>query len=126
MILKRNLGPDPIIHFKNSHIPTVHDMIRIALCRLRHNISHKHWPDSIIKLFNRFDGKKQHRYPTRNKHVPNIQRHQSELYKRSFVCGSICENNKLPLHLRQQTNSNIFYRELKQHCLHTELLPPHL
>ena len=74
----------------------IKDLIHIAMCRLGHNISHKHYPSPILNLFVKFGGKKAHRYPTRNKHVPNVQWHYSELYNKSFLCKSITAYNDLP------------------------------
>ena len=53
-------------------------MIQVAMCKLGHNVSHKHIPTPIIQLFDKFGGRKQHHYSTHNKHIPNIQCHHSE------------------------------------------------
>ena len=114
LVAKKSMGTDPTPFFTSLKIHSILALIRLALCKIGHNISHKYWPEPLIDLFNKFGGKKQHRYPTRNKHIPNIQRHQSDQYKNSFLCGSIREYSKLPANLRQQTNSNLFIRQLKQ------------
>ena len=108
------MGSDLLPIFKSLQIQAIHNMIQFAMCKLGHNISHKHWPDPIIQLFDKFGGKKKHHYPTCNKHIPNIQQHQSELYKKSFLCGSIREYNKLPFSLRQQNKGNAFINQLKK------------
>ena len=59
--------------FKDLHMMTVHNMIQIVMCKLGHNISHKHFPTPIISLFDKFGGHKLHQYLTRNKHIPNLQ-----------------------------------------------------
>ena len=101
--------------FSKLQILKIKDLIHIAMCRLGHNISHKHYPSPILNLFVKFGGKKAHRYPTRNKHVPNVQRHYSELYNKSFLCKSITAYNDLPLKLKNVVNTTTFIRELKHH-----------
>ena len=59
--------------FKDLHLMTVYNMIQISMCKLGHNISHKHFPSPIVRLFDMFGGHKSHRYLTRNKHIPNLQ-----------------------------------------------------
>ena len=106
---------DSTILFKNLRILKFKDIIHTAMCKLGHNISHKHYPSPILKLFNKFGGEKTHRYPTRNKHVPNVHWHHSEQYNKSFLCRSVTVYNNLPQRLKDIVNATIFVRELKQH-----------
>ena len=101
--------------FGELQILNIKDLIHLAMCRLGHNISHKHYPSLILNLFVKFGGKKAHRYPTRNKHVPNVQWHYSELYNKSFLCKSITAYNILPQKLKNVVNTTTFIRELKCH-----------
>ena len=101
--------------FSKLRILKIKDLIHIAMCRLGHNISHKHYPSPILNLFVKFGGRKAHRYPTQNKHVLNVQRHYSELYNKSFLCKSITAYNDLPQKLKNVVNTTTFIRELKQH-----------
>ena len=110
----RNQGYDMIKHFRDLHIIPIDDMIQVAMCKLGHNISHKHIPTLIIQLFDKFGGRKQHRYSTHNKHIPNIQLHHSERYKKSFLCQSISEFNNLPMELKQIVNINNFLMKIKK------------
>ena len=73
-----NQDHDTIECFRDLHIIPINDMIQVAMCKLGHNISHKHIPTPIIQLFDKFRGRKQHRYSTCNKHTPNIQCRHSE------------------------------------------------
>ena len=43
-----NQGQDMTKNFKDLHITPIKDMIQIAMCKLGHNISHKHIPALII------------------------------------------------------------------------------
>ena len=81
------------------------DIIHIAMCKLGHNISHKHYPSPIPKLFNKFGEEKTHRYPTRNKHVPKVHWHHSEWYNKSFLCRSVTVYNNLPQRLKNVDNT---------------------
>ena len=101
--------------FNDLRLMTVHNMIQISMCKLGHNILHKHFPSPIIRLFDMFGGCKSHQYLTRNKHIPNLQHHQSEQYHSSFLCRSIIEFNKLPLELRNISKTSIFLKQLRRH-----------
>ena len=108
---------DPSYLFNKLRILKFKDIIHIAMCKLGHNISHKHYPSPILNLFDKFGGEKTHRYPTRNKHVPNVQWHHSEQYNKSFLCRSVTVYNNLPQRLKNVDNTKTFIRELKQHIL---------
>ena len=59
--------------FTELHLMPVQKMIKFAMCKLGYNVSRKQYPEPILKLFEKFRGQKIHRYPTRNKHIPNLQ-----------------------------------------------------
>ena len=101
--------------FKDLRLMTVYKMIQISMCKLGHNIAHKHFPSPIVRLFDMFRGCKVHHYPTRNKHIPNLQRHQSEQYHSSYLCRSIIKFNKLPLELKSISKTSIFLKQLRKH-----------
>ena len=67
--------------FNELRLMYVQSMIRFAMCKLGHNISHKLYPTPIIDLFDKFGGCKSHCYPTRNKHIPNLQWGHSDQYR---------------------------------------------
>ena len=71
------------------------DLIQLELAKLGFKVSNKHLPAAILAIFNANGGEKKHKYQTRNKAVPNIQKHQSNLFNNSFLCGSIQEFMKL-------------------------------
>ena len=50
-----------------------------------------------------------------DKHIPNLQRHQSEQYHSSYLCRSIIEINKLPLELKCISKTSIFLKQLRKH-----------
>ena len=104
--------------FQQLRIPPFQKLIHLSMCKLGHNISHKHYPSPITNLFDKFGGQKTHRYPTRNKHIPNVQHHNSKQYSKSFLCRSVSDYNKLPYKLKTIVNPIIFYRQLKKHLLY--------
>ena len=61
---------------KQLHVLSVNQLIQNSLCKIGHKVSHRYLLESLLKIFNTHGGQKVHRYPTRNKHIPNIQRHQ--------------------------------------------------
>ena len=61
--------------FKQLHVLSVNQLIQNSLCKMGHKVSHRYLPEPLLKIFNTHGGRKVHRYPTSNKHIPNIQRH---------------------------------------------------
>ena len=70
-------------------------------------------PKPILELFDTL-GKKTHRYNTREKHLPNIKKHKSELYNKSFLCKCISYYNELSNTIKKTTNLYEFAREYKK------------
>ena len=56
-------------------------------------------------------GKKTHHYPTRGKCVPNIQKHASEIFSKSFICRSIREFSKMPDSIKSSKNYRTYCDE---------------
>ena len=72
--------------FERLKIVKLDDLITLNLIKLGHKISHENVPKLLVQIFNLNRGKKQHRYPTRNRLILNIQNHDSLLFNRSFLC----------------------------------------
>ena len=70
-------------------------MIQLSLCKLGHHMTHKLLPQPLQNILNTDRGKETNRYPTRNKHTPSIQKHQSIMFNRSFLCQGTNEFIKL-------------------------------
>ena len=68
----------------------------------------------IIDLFHLRGGKKVHRYPTRNKHLPNIQPHPSVMFNNSFLCKSLSVYNNLPGITKRAINLKAFMHKAKE------------
>ena len=71
-------------------------MIQLELVKFGYKIMKNQQPLPLQKLMEDRGGKKTHRYPTRRKCVPNIQKHSSEIFNKSFICRSIHEFSKMP------------------------------
>ena len=101
--------------FTELRLMPVQKMIKLAMCKLGYNVSREQYPEPILTLFKKFGGQKTHRYPTRNKYIPNLQRGYTEQYRNSFLCRSILEYNSLPIDLKSITTSSLFLSRLKNH-----------
>ena len=71
-------------------------------------------PQPLQNILNADGGKKTHRYPTRNKHTPNIQKHQCSMFNQSFLCQGTKEFTKLNDTLKQEKNLHRFVKQLKK------------
>ena len=74
---------DPI--FKKLNTLPFMEMITIKLSKLGYKIHNKILPLPLIRLFDSHGGKKSHQYPTRNKDLPNVQRHVCSKFNNSFT-----------------------------------------
>ena len=92
-------------------------MIQLKQCQLGYQLTHKLLPAPLQKIFDANGGKKSHRYPTRNKSTPNIQKHHSMLYNKSFLCQSIKQYSQLSNCVKKEPNVFKFVKKLKKHLL---------
>ena len=81
---------------------TFEDMIRTELIKLGFKITSKILPNPLIMAFEQDGGKTTHPYNTRNKSLPNIQKHTTSLYNTSFMCKALTENSKALVMLKQK------------------------
>ena len=76
------------------------DINQLEMYKLGQQVQFKNLPEPIIMAFNAYGGKKMHRYPTRNKNLPNIQRHQGTTFNKSFLCRGIAGYMLLPTEIQ--------------------------
>ena len=88
-------------------------MIKIELCKFGARISNNLLPKPIQELAIKRGGKKTHGYETRNKHIPNTQKHSSTRFNISFMRRGIAEYSKLTLDLKTITNIFMLNTKLK-------------
>ena len=116
MIL-RTKSTDVSIAMHQLNILPLNRMIQFNLCKLGHQMTHKLLPQPLQNILNADRGKKKtpHRYPTRNKHTPNIQKHQCSIFNWSFLCQGTKEFIKLNDTLKQEKNPYRFVKQLKNY-----------
>ena len=77
-------------------------------------------PKPILELFDSL-GKKKHQYNTREKNLPNIKRHRSDLYNKSFLCKCISYYNELNSTIKKSLNMHKFINKYKKDLFTREL-----
>ena len=110
---KRNSNADPL--FSNFKIIRFPDLIESELCKLGYKLDRKMLLIPVVDLFHRNNSKKMHKYNTRQKSLPNVQRHTTPLFNKSFLCKSLTLYGKLPTKVKQQRSVEMFCKNLK--CL---------
>ena len=95
------------------------DMIKIELNKFGARVARKQIPKPIQQLMKLRGGAKSHRYNTRKKGVPNIQKHRSHLFNRSFLCRGIMEYNALPCRLTNIKKLQVLIKDLKRDIIST-------
>ena len=101
--------------FKQSKMLSFHNIINVELAKQGYNINRKLLPKQILDIYDKNGGKKIHRYPTRNKMMPNIQKHHSTQFIRSFICRSTVIYTNLPTKIKQKQNINRFTTHVKKY-----------
>ena len=101
--LYKSLG---VIHFP--------DLIKQEQYKLGYKVSRKILPEPLTALFDKKGGKKCHRYPTRNKYIPNIQRHTTPQMNSSFLCQSVNNFMQLPGTTKQCPSLSSFCNQIKK------------
>ena len=103
---------DPL--FQKLHTLHFPDMIKVKLAKLGFRLTNELLPSPLLNLFNKAGGKKQHRYPTRSKKTPNIQRHDKTLFNKSYLCQSLVEFMKIPGIARNAKTVRRFVANIKK------------
>ena len=101
----------------NLGILLLDQMIQLTLCQLGYKLSHKLLPNPLHKIFDASGGKKSHRYRTRNKSTPKIQKHRCNLFNKSFLCQSIKHYSQLSESLKSEPNLVRFIKNVKKYLL---------
>ena len=101
--------------FKQSKMLSLHNIINVELAKLGYSINRKLLPKPILDIYDKNGGKKIHRYLTRNKMTPNIQKHHSKQFNRSFICRSTVIYTNLPTEIKQKQNIYRFTTHVKKY-----------
>ena len=88
-------------------------MTDFELLKYGHKISRSLMPDSIMNIMNQNQGRKEHRYNTRNKSLPNIQKRKSTAFNQNFIIKSIAHYQTLPMCLKQIPSLKQFSKKFK-------------
>ena len=95
----------------------LHNMINVELAKQEYNINRKLLPKPILDIFDKNGDKKTHCNPTRNKMMPNVQKHHSTQFNRSFICRSMVIFTNLPNAIKQKPNICVFVNNVKKHYM---------
>ena len=100
--------------FKKLGILRFKDIIKLELVKLGYKLTNSLLPQPVQDQFNKYRGKKCHRYPTRLKNTPNIQKHLSKIFNKSNLCQSLAEYMKIPGTTRNIKSIKQFVSHVKQ------------
>ena len=114
----KNHHTDPL--FKELKIMKIKELEHFESSKLAFCIKEKLLPRPIIKMFHTY-GRKNHPYNTRNKDLPNIKKHKSNSYNRSFLCKSLHNFSTLKKKLQLSKSKNEFVDSYKKHLFNTKL-----
>ena len=95
------------------------DMIKIELGKFGAKVARKQIPKPIQQLMELRGGAKTHCYNTRKKGIPNVQKHKSPLFNKSFLCRGIVEYNNLKPRLLNIKKLPALIKEIKRNIIST-------
>ena len=95
---KNNIPTNPLC--KKLKILKLPDLIELEMCRLGFQLETKVLPLPVQRLFDIKGGKKDHRYPSQSKNLPNVQAHSGVRFNQSFMCCSIMSYMRLSLEVQ--------------------------
>ena len=111
MIKINSISVDAI--FRELKLLKFSDMIKIELCKFGARISNNLLPKPIQELMKKRRGWKTHGYDTRNKCIPNTQKHTTTCFNISFMRRGITEYSNLTFDLKSITNITMLTTKLK-------------
>ena len=113
MIKKSSIPVDAI--FRKLKLLKFSDMIKIELCKFGARISNNLLPKPIQELMKKRSGWKTHGYDTRNKCIPNTQKHTTTHFNISFMRCGIAEYSNLTFDLKSIMNISTLTTKLKKY-----------
>ena len=116
-IINGDKAPSNQMMYKELQLVRFEDMIRTELIKLGFKITSKILPNPLILAFEQDGGKKTHPYNTRNKSLPNIQKHTKNLYNPSFMCKALTEYTKASTILKQKKTVHSLGKAVWKHLI---------
>ena len=102
MIKKSSIPVDAI--FRKLKLLKFSDMIKIELCKFGAHISNNVLPKPLQELMKKRSGWKTHGYDTRDKCIPNTQKHTTTHFNISFMHHGISEYSNLTFDFKSIMN----------------------
>ena len=104
-------------NYHSSKILRISEMIKLVNLKHGHKVQYSHLPGQVL-LYSITDnnGKcltNDHRYPTRNKGIPNLPVTDCMHYRQSFLYQSTLIYQKLPLSVKSISNESLFINRCK-------------
>ena len=102
---------------KRHRLLKVEDLVELELGKFGYKLSKNLLPKPLKTLMESKGGIKSHRYPTRNKQIPNIQRHYAAVFNHSYMCRSLVICSQTPQHVHSMKSVKSLPRTFKEEKL---------
>ena len=106
---KSNAHSEPI--FKRYQILNIDDLIELELAKFAYSLTKNDLPQPVQALFHTNE---HHDHNTRHRHYPQIAKHKSAMYNKSFLCKSPSTWESLPQMARDSKTIHSFSRRFKK------------
>ena len=93
-------------------------LVKQELIKLGYKLCKNLLPTPINTIYKK-DGSKSHKYDTRRKEIPIIQKHTNTHFNKSFLCKSLTYYSKLPGIMREIDHFGKFKKELKTYLINS-------
>lgn len=118
LVSKRKNSPNNVqILFDNMRIINIGQLIKLENSKLGYKVCHNSLPPTILDLIKK-DSKgntlnKTHKYATRQKKIPNLPRHHTTKYNKSFLNQSLKTFSELDKSCRESPKLSQFIQKVK-------------
>ena len=93
---------------KRHKLLKMEDIVELEMEKFGYRLVNNILPSPLKELMEAKGGIKSHRYPTRNKRLPNIQKHSITIFNHSYMCRSLAIYGQTKQHVRAMNTVKSF------------------
>ena len=102
---------------KRHKLLKIKDIVVLELGKFGYKLANNLLPSPLKKLMEAKGRTKTHRYPTRNKKIPNIQKHSISTFNHSYMCRSLVIYGQTKQHIKAMKTVKSFAQSFKDEKL---------
>ena len=117
LICKQPKATNILQLLKRHKLLKVEDIVELKMGKFGYRLANNILPSPLKNLMEAKGGIKSHRYPTRNKRIPNIQKHSITMFNHSYMCRSLVIYGQTKQHVQAMNTVKSFAQSFKDEKL---------